>query len=190
VQVLEYLDEVEVPYALNSRTMPEWDYASRTVFNLVAGTSEAPGPTLVAGCRYDDLLARLGGTSCSAVGFSGSVETLVEQVSALVVGAARHTPHVLLAQLGPEARKHAIVLFEELRAANILVAAALGTGGLKIQLEEAGRLGVRYAAIIGQREILDGTVLLRDMENGIQEVIDRTRLAVELSKRLTREASS
>jgi histidyl-tRNA synthetase len=189
VQVLEYLDEVEIPYELNSRVMPEWEYASRTVFSLSTGGGELPRVVLINGCRYDDLLPRLGGVGGSAVGFSASVETLVQQVSLLTAGAVRHAPHVLLAQLGPEARKHAIVLFEQLRAANILVVATLGSGGLKMQLEEAGRLGVRYAAIIGQREILDGTVLLRDMENGIQEIIDRERLVIELAKRLTREAA-
>lgn len=182
VQVLEYLDEVEVPYVLDPATPAPFDYASRTVFQLV----DEGGACLLAGCRADELCARLGGAA-SCVGFSADVATLVRAAGAASAG--RHAPHVLLAQLGPEARKHAIVLFERLRAANITVAAHLGGGGLKGQLEEAGRLGVRYAAIIGQREILDGTVLLRDMESGIQETVTRERLAAELAKRLLREAA-
>lgn len=182
VQVLEYLDEVEVPYALDPTCPAAFDYASRTVF---AVASPEGGEAILAGCRYDDLCTRLGGSG-SAVGFSGDVAGLARQAAA---GQHHAAPHVLLAQLGPEARKHAIVLFERLRAANITVAAHLGSGGLKGQLEEAGRLGVRYAAIIGQREILDGTVLLRDMESGIQETVSRERLATELAKRLSREAA-
>ncbi len=183
VQVLEYLDEVEVPYALDPTTVAPFDYASRTVFTVTPPEASTP---LLFGCRYDELCTRLGGSG-SAVGFGGDVAALAQQAAAGT--GSRHAPHVLLAQLGPEARKHAIVLFERLRAANITVAAHLGGGGLKGQLEEAGRLGVRYAAIIGQREILDGTVLLRDMENGIQETVTRERLAAEIAKRLAREAA-
>lgn len=191
VRVLEYLDEVEVPYQLNHKVVSDFDYFSRTIFKLVATVNtngEERSIILAQGGRYDDLTARLGGPVVSAVGFSGLVDDLVEVVrSREVSNFSKQTPHVMLAQLGVEARKHAIVLFERLREANIIVAASLSQGGLKGQLEEAQRLGVRYAAIIGQREILDGTVLLRDMENGIQEVIDRQRLAVELAKRLMRE---
>ena len=183
VQVLEYLDEVEVPYALNPTIAAPFDYASRTVFAVAPAEG---GEAFMSGCRYDELCGRLGGSG-SAVGFSGDVATLARM--AATMGGSRHAPHVLLAQLGPEARKHAIVLFERLRAANITVVAQLGGSGLKGQLEEAGRLGVRYAAIIGQREILDGTVLLRDMESGIQETVIRDRLAAELAKRLAREAA-
>lgn len=183
VQVLEYLDEVEVPYVLDPACPATFDYASRTVFAVAPPEG---GEAFLAGCRYDELCTRLGGSG-TAVGFSGDAASLA-RLSAAASG-SRHAPHVLLAQLGPEARKHAIVLFERLRAANITVAAHLGGGGLKGQLEEAGRLGVRYAAIIGQREILDGTVLLRDMESGIQETVARERLAGELAKRLAREAA-
>lgn len=190
VQVLEYLDEVEIPYQLDPLTVPDADYFSKTIFKIAANQEELTdgNQVILSGGRYDELLSRLGGAKLGGVGYSGQVEDVIQLLNAHNIALlAPLMPQIMLAQLGPEARKHAIVLFERLREARLMVATALSSGGLKSQLEEAQRLGVRYAAIIGQREILDGTVLVRDMENGIQEVVERSRLTSELLKRLSRD---
>ena len=48
----------------------------------------------------------------------------------------------------------------------------------------ADRLKVEWSIIIGQKEVLDKTVILRNMESGMQEVVDRDRLVKELERRL------
>jgi histidyl-tRNA synthetase len=190
VKVLEYLDEVEVAYALNHRIVRGLDYYTRTVFEVFApGEEEGSQTALSGGGRYDGLVQLMGGQPTPAVGFAGGVERLIGATLARgFVPPKLVEPQVMIAQLGEEARRTALSLFERLREAGVHVVERFGRGGLKGQLEEANRLGVRYAVIIGQREIIDGTVLLRDMENGIQEVVDRDRLSAEVVKRLARQA--
>jgi histidyl-tRNA synthetase len=60
--------------------------------------------------------------------------------------------------------------------------------GLKDQLELANKKGVKYVVILGQKEISDGTVLIRDMESGVQEVVDFRKIKTELRKRLESES--
>ena len=55
---------------------------------------------------------------------------------------------------------------------------------LKAQLEEANKINAKYCLILGQKELLDGTIIIRDMESGIQEIIDCNKIKNELNKRL------
>jgi len=96
----------------------------------------------------------------------------------------REKPEIFLAQLGGEARKKAIVLFEELKEAGIKVSENLSKSGLKPQLENADKQKVKFTLILGQKEIVDGTIMIRDMENGIQEVVDFAKVVAEVKKRL------
>ena len=79
---------------------------------------------------------------------------------------------IFLAQLGDQARRKIMKLFEILRKAGFNVRQAFAKDGLKGQLEMANRMGVKYTLILGQKEVMDGTILIRDMESGVQEVID------------------
>jgi histidyl-tRNA synthetase len=96
----------------------------------------------------------------------------------------RKPPEVFLAQLGDVARKRAIAILRQLHEHKFLVAESFSKEGLKAQMEIAAKLNVAYTLIIGQKEILDDTILIRDMENGIQEVIDSRKIISELTKRL------
>jgi len=75
-------------------------------------------------------------------------------------------------------------LFEDLRKGNIKTAENFSKDGLKSQLEQADKLGVKYTLIIGQKEILDRTIIIRDMESGVQEVVDFDKAVEEVKKRL------
>jgi len=64
------------------------------------------------------------------------------------------------------------------------VASNMSKKGLKDQLELANKKGVKYTLIIGQKEISDSTILIRDMESGVQEIIDIKKVKNEIRKRL------
>ncbi len=96
---------------------------------------------------------------------------------------------VFLAQLGDAARRKVFALFDDLRNAGIRVSANLSKNALKGQLEAANRFGAKYTVIIGQKEVLDGTVLLRDMESGMQEIIDFNKAVADLKKKLGKTES-
>ena len=75
-------------------------------------------------------------------------------------------------------------MFEELRRHGLKLAQAFTKESLKGQLEEANKLNVKFTLILGQKELQDGTALIRDMESGVQEVVDFTKIKAELEKRL------
>ena len=185
MSVLEYLDEAEVPYTLNPKLVRGLDYYNRTVFEFWAAGDEQGAASLGGGGRYDSLVETLGGRPTPAAGFACGIERLINTMrdKQIPLPATLH-PEVFLAQLGEPARKKMLKLFEQLQAEGIRVTEALTKDGLKQQLEVANRIGAHYTMIIGQKELMDDTILIRDMENGIQEVVDFQRAVVEMKKRV------
>lgn len=186
--VLEYLDELELPYALNPRIVRGLDYYTRTAFEIwPAGGSEVRQSELGGGGRYDGLLEELGGRPTPGIGFACGIERIVLLMKERGIAPTTAAPvDVFIAQLGEQARKKCLKLFEELRREGFRMGESLSKGGIKQQLEVADRRGAKFTVILGQKELMDGTILLRDMENGIQEVVDFQKTAIELRKRLER----
>jgi histidyl-tRNA synthetase len=89
-----------------------------------------------------------------------------------------------IAQLGDQPRQKALAMFEELRKAGFRVSQGFLHNALKHQLEEAQKMNVRYTLILGQKELMDGTIIIRDMESGAQEVVDAKKIIHEIEKRL------
>lgn len=140
---------------------------------------------LGGGGRYDSLVEMLGGRPTPAVGFALGMERLVLEMKARNIAPPKGlTPKVFLAQLGEQARRKIFALMMELRATSVTASAALSKEGLKSQLEIANKLGVTYSVIVGQKEVLDGTAIIRDMESGIQETVDYRKIVHELHKKL------
>jgi len=75
-------------------------------------------------------------------------------------------------------------ILEELRQSNIKIAFNLYKNSLKTQLDIANELKVPYALILGQKEVQEGTVIIRDMESGIQEIVDQKKIENALKKKL------
>ncbi len=191
VSVLEYLDEVEVPYILNTQLVRGLDYYTNTVFEVFAKKEyEEKGlraNALSAGGRYDGLAEALGSEkrSVPGVGFAAGIErTILALRDADVQMPEKQQYDVYVAQLGNEARKKAIKVFDDLRSTGWRVAEGLSKDGLSSQLDRANKLGVQFSIILGQKEILDGTVIIRDMSSGIQEAVNYSKLIPELKKRV------
>jgi histidyl-tRNA synthetase len=187
-RVLEYLDEMQIPYVLNPHLVRGLDYYTRTVFELTQSEDEDGSQhALAGGGRYDSLVEQLGGRETPACGFSVGIERAILQMKALELEPpSNFVPDVFLAQLGDTARRKAFNLFEDMREAGIKAAATFSKSALKSQLEAANRMGAKYTLIIGQKEVIDGTVLIRDMESGMQEVVDFTKAVQEMRKKLSR----
>lgn len=186
VHVLEYLDEFEVPYVLNPRIVRGLDYYTRTTWEYwPEGADPAKPQELGGGGRYDKLLDELAGRPTPASGYAVGVERVILQLKEKGLEPPPvEAPQVFLAQLGDAARKRALKLLTELRAAGVHVATSLSKDGIKPQLEAANRLKTPFALIIGQKELMDGTVIVRDMESGIQEIVDIGRGVPEVQRRL------
>lgn len=207
IRVLEYLDDLEIPYNLSPFLVRGLDYYNRTVFEVWphAGDTDAEtqetenndkdGSTdqrrqiaLGGGGRYDGLVEFMGGRPAPACGFAIGLERIVSKIKEKSIPLKENRIDcIFLAQLGEQARRKTFLLFEEMRRAGFTVRQAFTKDSLKAQLETANRLGAKYSLILGQKELIDNTILIRDMESGAQEVIDYKKINSELGKRLNGE---
>ncbi len=184
--VIEYLDALGINYNLNPRLFGNFDFYNRTVFEFVMPEEDGRKElTLATGGRYSELFERLYGKVLPAVGLSVGLDRTVNRIRALNLPLEDGSgADIYLAQLGDIARQKAMNLFEELRKSGFRIAQGFLHNGLKRQLEEAQKLNVRFTLVIGQKELMDGTIIIRDMESGAQEVVDSKKIIHELEKRL------
>lgn len=184
--VLEFLDEIGLPYSLNPYLVRGLDYYTRTVFEIVSENANGSSVVLAGGGRYDYLVSQLGGKLTPAMGGSIGIERAIIEMQRqeVKVSATRPKTRIFLAQLGDLAKKKSLKLFEELRKNSINVSESFGRDSVKAQLRVADRLGADIALIIGQKEALDGTIMLREMQSGVQEIIPSDKIIDEVKKHL------
>lgn len=184
--VLEFLDELSLPYILDPYLVRGLDYYTRTVFEIAPEDVNGSQITLASGGRYDYLVDQLGGKSTPAIGGSIGIERVVNEMrrQELKVASLKPKIRVFLAQLGDMAKKKSLKLFGEFRKNNIYVSESFGRDSIKAQLRVADRLGADLALIIGQKEALDNTVIIKEMQSGIQEIVPIEKIIDEVKKRL------
>jgi len=208
-RVLEFLDEVGVPYELNPYLVRGLDYYTKTVFEILpketaVKTAEGGAPiennenkdnteaklpkaqnALGGGGRYDDLIESLGGRPTPAAGFAiGAERAIIKIKEAGTTVPEERYADIMMAQLGEQAKRKAMVLYEKMRAEGFKVAECFAKDGLKNQLEIANRLGVKYTLILGQKELSEGTIIIREMDGGSQEIVAYDKAIKEIKKRL------
>ena len=199
--VLEFLDEGKIPYLLDNYLVRGFDYYSRTVFEIFtdeenqkngekdnAKDSENENKVdaekksnqqiaLGGGGRYDDLSQILGGRQLPAVGGSLGLERIAHELKKRGPEEdAKRRPSAFLIHIGPAAKKRAFTLMEDLRDVGIKTGESISRDNLKTQLNIAAKIGARLALILGQKEAMDGTILVRDMDTGIQESVLQSKL--------------
>ncbi len=150
---------------------------------------EIAGPkrqiSLGGGGRYDGLVEKMGGRPTAGCGFGIGLERVILKIKEKNIPLKEDDENIIfLAQLGIQAKSKMMVLFEEMRKSGFSVRQSFSKDSLKAQLEEANRLNVKLCLILGQKELLDGTIMVKDMDLGTQEVIDFKKLYPELAKRL------
>ncbi len=195
-QVLEFLDELELPYTLNPYLVRGLDYYTKTVFEIIENSEDgAAQGTLMGGGRYDGLSKILGGREVPACGVAGGVERIVnilktreilkqETSTKKIKEEKPEDAKIFLAQLGQLAKRKSMKLFEEFRGARIPVAESFSKDSLKTQLRSANKLGIKWVLIFGQKEALENFITLRDMDTGVQEEIKLDKVVEEMKKRI------
>lgn len=190
-KVLEYADDLSIPYELDPCLVRGLDYYTKTVFEFFSASSEDTDKrqsALGAGGRYDDLIYDLGGKDTAACGMGLGIERAIIQLKKdRIEMSKKQNFEIFVAQLGEKARVKALELFENLRQAGIKAAENFSKGSLRSQLELANKMGVKATLIIGQKEVLDKTILIRDMESGIQQEIDFSKAIAEVKKILKKK---
>jgi len=169
--VQTYLGVIRIPFELNPRLVRGLDYYTRTVFEIEPRDNGGQS-TLGGGGRYDNLIEELGGKPTPGVGFACGLERIILNLKKQKLDIpALPKPDVFVAYLEGEAKTEAIKLAAELRKAGIALAMATGDKSLKGQMRQANSLGISYAVILGEREISERNVVLRDMRSGEQKTV-------------------
>ena len=165
------LDVFGVAFRENPRIVRGLDYYSHTAFEFVTEHLGAQG-TVLAGGRYEGLVAEMGGPQTPAIGWAGGVERL----SMLLAAPPPAPVPVAVVPMGDAAREAAVHVMQALRAAGIRSEAAY-RGNLKRRMERANRIGAAFAVILGEDEVARGSVQLKNLGSGVQSEVALDKVA-------------
>lgn len=195
-EVLEYLEELQVPYRINHRLVRGLDYYTRTVFEVFdnspdqnekqseeneadiesessAQRADPPWIALAAGGRYDSLATTLGHKKeVPSIGAAIGIDRVLlhaetKKLSPRII----KKPKVFFIQIGFEAKLKSLRIIEILRKARVPIKQTLNKDSLSAQLGLAEKLEIPYCIIFGQKECLEDTVIVRNMETHKQDTI-------------------
>ncbi len=176
--VQSLLADAGVAFELNPRLVRGLDYYSRTVFEWITDRLGAQA-AVCSGGRYDGLVAELGGRGTPAVGWALGIERVVDLMRADSADVADPSPDVFLISVGDAARRRVFGLGERIRRQ--FPAAQVVTwqpeASLKSQLRRADKSGARFGLIVGEAELEAGTVTLKPLRDGSEQlVLDESQL--------------
>lgn len=178
----ELLDAAGIEYTVNQRLVRGLDYYNRTVFEWITESLGAQG-TVCGGGRYDGLVEQLGGKATPAVGFAMGLERLVLMMETLELTNVRRSVDAYVVTAGEGTMMAGMKLAESLREAipGIRVMNHFGGGNFKKQFKRADKVGAVYALVLGETEVAENTVVVKDLQGGEQETVAQTELAAKLA---------
>ncbi len=185
-KTLEFLDELNISYNFNPYLVRGLNYYNDIVFEFwpVNDDGGVGRLALAGGGRYDGLIETLGGQSMPAAGIAIGLERVIGRIKdKQSLTNKTEQDIVFIAQLGDQAKLKALQLFEDLRKAGFNVRQALASDSLKLQIEEATAMKATTCLILGKKEIMDGTILMRDMDSGAQETLVFKKVKERLSRK-------
>lgn len=184
--VCQLLDDAGIAYRINQRLVRGLDYYNRTVFEWVTSSLGAQG-TVCAGGRYDGLVEQLGGRATPAVGFAMGLERLVLLVQSVVpdfepVGKV----DVYVISSGQGVQSAAMQLAESLRdqAPTLKIMTNFGGGNFKKQFARADKSGAKIALVLGEDEVSNRQVVIKNLTNGEQKLVSHEDVLAELQAAL------
>ncbi len=158
-----------ISYFLDAKLVRGLDYYTRTTFEVTLDLGEGE-LTILGGGRYDGLVEVLGGVPTPGIGFGSGIERVLLACDRQDVFAIQPTvPMVYIVDTTDGA--HARDLVASLRKEGLIAERAYGNRSMKSQFKTADRSGARFALVIGDREAADGTITIRDLRGGGEQVV-------------------
>jgi len=186
-KTLEFLDELNINYNFSPYLVRGLNYYNDTVFEFWPVNEDGTllgKLALGGGGRYDFLAESFGGQPTAAIGLAIGLERTLARVrdkQALIQ--PKEEDIIFIAQLGDQAKLRSVELFADLRQAGFNVRQSFTSDSLKLQLEEAVTMRARTGLILGRKEIMDGTILMRDMDSGTQETVVYKKIKERLARK-------
>lgn len=172
--VLKGLDLLNIKYRVNNRLVRGLDYYSHTVFELTTDKLGAQG-TVLAGGRYDGLVAQMGGGEVAGIGWACGVERL----SMLLEADVEPARPIAVIPVGEDMAETALKIAYDLRKAGHRVEHSY-SGNIKKRMIKANKANACKAVIIGSDEFAGGNVTIKDLDNGEQKIVALNNLLKEI----------
>jgi histidyl-tRNA synthetase len=179
-EVRAILDSMAIAYTINERMVRGLDYYTRTTFEFTHGELGAQSAVLGGG-RYDGLSELLGGPRAPATGFAIGEDRLVLALQAQAASVVQ-TPVAYIIPLGAGMNRHALKLARELRRDNLIVDVGDESFRLKKGFEAAGKLGAKFAILVGENEVASGNFAVKNLASGEQVAVARAELEATLQQ--------
>lgn len=183
------LDDMGVAYEINPRMVRGLDYYTKTCFEFVHdGLGAQSG--IGGGGRYDGLMAQLGGQDLSGIGYGLGVDRalLALEAEGITLDGVESRVDVFGVALGAAAKRTMSTLINDLRKAGISADMSFGDRGLKGAMKGADRAGARFALVLGEQELENGTVALKDLAAHEQHDVKVSDLVSVLAREMNGEA--
>ncbi|MDD4689341.1 MAG: His/Gly/Thr/Pro-type tRNA ligase C-terminal domain-containing protein, partial [Eubacteriales bacterium] len=175
-------DTMGIQYKIDKGIVRGLDYYTKTVFEFVSDNFGAQG-TVCGGGRYDGLVEELGGKPTPGMGFGLGLErALMVMENCGVEIPEDNGPDVFIASIGEGAEMFVSSLVNDLRKQGIKAERDLLARSVKAQMKFADKLGASYTTVIGDDEIKEGKVNLKNMSDGSSVNIEISQLASEVLK--------
>jgi len=166
-EVCNLLKKIKIDYQLSPNLVRGLDYYTRTTFEITSNELGAQN-AICGGGRYDELVENLGGKPTPGIGFAAGIERL------LLASQSEHKPEniqIYIVGIGDSVRATLITLAENLRKNNFKTSFDYLRRSMKAQMREANKLGAQYAIILGEDELKDKSVIIKDLSTSDQEKI-------------------
>ncbi|ALC81817.1 MULTISPECIES: histidine--tRNA ligase [Bacillus] len=169
-KLLTYLSDLDIPYTVDPNLVRGLDYYNHTAFEIM---SDAEGfgaiTTLAGGGRYNGLVEEVGGPEAPGIGFAMSIERLLAALDAeQIEPPVTNETDCFIAALGDKARDAAVRLLAQLRAEGISSEIDYENKKLKGQFKAAERRSAKFIAILGENELNEQKINVKDTETGEQ----------------------
>jgi histidyl-tRNA synthetase len=184
--VQNYLNIMRIKFVINPRLVRGLDYYTKTVFEVVSSHLGAQN-AVCGGGRYDNLVKELGGPATPAVGFAFGVERAVMLLQSQGVSVPVQKPYLFILPLGENAQNRASIIANKLRRAGVPLEIDNSNKGLGAKLKVANKLGVQYAYILGEDELIKKCGQLKDMQSGKQVKLCFDKVIEEIEKRYRKD---
>ena len=169
-EVQTYLEVLGVPFTLDTALVRGLDYYTRTTFEIISGNLGAQD-ALCGGGRYDKLVETLGGKPTPAVGFAAGLERILIAMNEVDIDQTIQADKIYLIGLGDAVRPTMLKILGEARKAGLNMEFDSLRRSVKAQMREANKIGASLAIILGDKELKDKSVQIKDLKNGQQESI-------------------
>ncbi len=171
-QVKKFLEIAGVEYTVDANIVRGLDYYTKTVFEFVSTNIGAQG-TVCGGGRYDSLVSELGGNDVSGIGFALGIERLLLLMENTGVEIPNENiTDIYIASMGEQGKLKAFELANALRIKGVKVDIDHLERGIKAQFKYADKIKAKFVAVIGENEIANGEIKVKNMQDGNETTIE------------------